>query len=155
VGLKLLSFRSLWSLRRRGIFIVANDFFDLTQPVLLEIVHGRIQVARLAAAPRFGRCHLPLSALMWMEVHSPEVTGGIVALIVPLASLACFAIGKEGLVVRRVERHPDFASLLVDAVCMATQLVLATKAIRVVIADAALESRDPPWRRLQWCLEGR
>jgi hypothetical protein len=53
-----------------------------------------------------------------MEMHAPKVTRGIVALIVPLACLASFAVCKKGLVRGRVDGNPDLARLSVDAVGM-------------------------------------
>jgi hypothetical protein len=55
-----------------------------------------------------------------MEVHAPEMAGGVVAFIVPLACLTGFAIREEGLIGRSVDGDPDFARLPVNAVCMAS-----------------------------------
>jgi hypothetical protein len=53
-------------------------------------------------------------------VHAPEMTGGVVAFIVPLACLTGFAVREEGLIGRSVDGYPDLARLPVDAVCMSS-----------------------------------
>lgn len=77
---------------------------------------------------------------MWVEVHAPEVAGGIVAFVVPLAGLACFAVCQKRLVGRSVNGDPDLARLFVDAVGMPPELMLAAEAVGIVRADGAFEA---------------
>jgi hypothetical protein len=71
-------------------------------------------------------------------MHASEVTCGVVTFIIPLPSLARLAVGKERLVRRSVNRHPDFTCLFVDAVGMTSELMLTAEAIGIVGADGAL-----------------
>jgi hypothetical protein len=75
-------------------------------------------------------------------MHAAEVAGGVVAFVVALAGLAGLAVCQKGFVGRRVDGHPDLARLAVDAVGVATQLMLAAEAIGVVGAAGALEAQD-------------
>jgi hypothetical protein len=75
-------------------------------------------------------------------VHAAEVAGGVVAFIVALAGLAGLAVCQKGFVGRRVDGHPNLARLAVDAVGVATQLMLAAEAIGVIGAAGAFEAQD-------------
>ena len=89
-----------------------------------------------------------------MEVHPAQVTGSVIALIVPLACLTGLAIGKKVFLWRRVDGHPDFTRLSVDAISMATQFVLTPEAIGIVIACRALQSEYSSGRSLCRRLKG-
>jgi len=65
-------------------------------------------------------------------MHAPEVTCSVIAFVVPLASLACFAVGEKGLVGRSVDSDPDLARLPVDTIRMASQFMLTPEAVGIV-----------------------
>lgn len=77
---------------------------------------------------------------MRVEVHSTQMACSIVTLIISLASLASFAICKEGLVRRRVDRHPNLTRLSVDAIGMATQFMFTPEAVGIVVTGRTLQS---------------
>lgn len=56
----------------------------------------------------------------------------VVALVIPLASLAGLAVCEKRLIWRGVDGHPDLARLPVDAIGMTSQLMLAPEAIGIV-----------------------
>ena len=73
-------------------------------------------------------------------MHSTQVTGGIIALVILLASLASLAIRKEALIGRGVDGHPDFAGRPVDAIRVATQFMFTSKPVRIVITGRTFQS---------------
>ena len=85
---------------------------------------------------------------MRMEMHAPEVTCSVIALVIPFTGLACFAIRKKRLVGRGVDGHPHFARLSVDSVRMTAQLMLTAEAVRIVGAYWTLEPQHSAGRSL-------
>lgn len=85
---------------------------------------------------------------MRVKVHPAEVRSSIVALVVPLAGLAGLAVSEERLVGRSVDGDPDLARLLVDAIGMTSQLMLAPEAVGIVSADGTLQAHHSPCRSL-------
>lgn len=81
---------------------------------------------------------------MRVKVHSAEVRSGIVAFVIPLAGLAGLAVGKERLVWGSVDGDPDLTHLPVDAIGMASQLMLAPEAVGIVSADGTLQAHHSP-----------
>lgn len=68
-------------------------------------------------------------------MHTPEVTGGVIAFIVLFPRLAGFAVCKKRLVRRGVNGHPDLAGLPVDTVRMASQFMFTAESVGIVVAE--------------------
>jgi hypothetical protein len=73
-------------------------------------------------------------------VHTPQVACGVIAFVIPLPSLACFAVCKERLVWGCIDSHPNLPRLPVDTIGMTSQLMLTAEAVGIVSAPRALQS---------------
>jgi hypothetical protein len=87
-------------------------------------------------------------------MHAPEVACSVIAFVISLSSLTCFAIRKEGLVWGCVDGHPNLPRLPVDTIRMTSQLMLTAEAIGIVRAHWALQSQHSAGRRFGVRLEG-
>lgn len=90
-----------------------------------------------------------------MEVHPTQVACGVVTLVIPLASLASFAIRKKGFVGRRIDSYPYLTRFPVDAIGMATQFMLTAEAFGIVITRWTLQPQYSSRRCLRRSLKCR
>lgn len=108
----------------------------LVHPVLEEF-HGRVVAPSHAAAVLglFGPAAAPVLARV--EVGAAQVRGGVVVGAVRLAGAARLAVGQECPRGRGVLADPDAADRRVVAVHVPAQLVVAVKALGLVVAEPA------------------
>ena len=112
------------------------EFHLFIHPVLEEVHRRGVATAHAAAAfALFATA--TASVLARVEVRASEVGGGVVVGAVGLAAAAGFAVGEELAVLGGVFADPHPSDLAVVSLDVSTQLVVAVKALRLVVTELA------------------